>query len=259
MSSPAPQKTEDVLPPSSRMGILEHLAELRFRLIRCLLVWLALFLICWGFDKELAEILLAPIQEALARSGQGGRLITITLPEAFLSYLNVAFVISLFLASPYLFYQLWAFASPGLKKGEKRHILPLALSSAALFCTGAAFAYFAVFPAAFTFFIQYAADAVSPEPSLRFYLSLALTTLMAFGFAFQLPLGIFFLVRLGVVSPETLISKRKHAIVGAFIVGAVLTPPDPVSQTLLALPLIGLYELGILACKCACKAPQKTE
>ena len=259
MNSPAPKQAEEASCANESMGILEHLAELRLRLIRCLLVWLALFFICWGFDSELAKILLVPVQNALANSGQEGRLITITLPEAFLSYLNVAFVVSLFLASPYLFYQLWAFASPGLKKSEKRHILPLALSSAALFCAGAIFAYFAVFPAAFTFFIQYAADAVSPEPSLRFYLSLALTTLIAFGFAFQLPLGIFFLVKLGVVTPEALVNKRRHAIVGAFIIGAVFTPPDPVSQTLMALPLIGLYELGILASKCVSKTPPNSE
>jgi len=234
---------------SKNMGILEHLGELRSRLIRALLAWLILFFICWGFDKELAQILLAPIRQALIAAGGNGKLITITLPEGFLAYLNVSFVISLFLASPYLFYQFWAFASPGLKTAEKKAALPFAIASAALFCSGALFAYFVIFPLAFNFFIDYARDAASPEPSLRFYLNLALNTLLAFGFAFQLPIGVFFLAKLGVLTPEMLAKKRKYAIVGAFIVGAILTPPDTVSQILMAIPLIGLYELSILICK----------
>ncbi len=232
---------------NSETGLLEHLRELRLRLIRCLLVWALLFLVCWAFDRELAQIILAPLQTALAHSG--GRLITITLPEGFLAYLNISLIAALFLSSPYLFYQAWAFAYPGLKKGERKIISRLALGSAGLFCLGALFAYFIIFPAAFTFFIDYARDAAAPEPSLRFYLNLALNTLLAFGFVFQLPLAIFFLTKLGVVTPAGLKRNRKYAVLGAFIVGAVLTPPDPISQVLMALPLIGLYELSAFICK----------
>ncbi|MBQ4133766.1 MAG: twin-arginine translocase subunit TatC [Desulfovibrionaceae bacterium] len=247
-SSQPPSRTDSGNAPHSenKVGLLEHLRELRARLIRCLAGWGLLFLICWVFDRELGQIILSPVQQALAHSG--GRLITITLPEGFLAYLNISLVASLFFSSPWLFYQAWAFAAPGLRKSEKKRILPLAFASAFLFCLGALFAYFVIFPAAFNFLIAYAGDAASPEPSLRFYLSLALNTLLAFGFAFQMPLAIFFLAGLGVVTPAGLRRRRRFAILGAFIVGAVLTPPDPVSQILMALPLIGLYELSVFVC-----------
>lgn len=233
-------------PDCPAFSLLEHLRELRLRLLRCLLVWTALFLVCWVFDRELGRLILAPLQTALSHSG--GSLITITLPEGFLAYLNIALVAALFLSSPYLFYQAWAFVSPGLKKKEKRAVLPLALASAALFCLGALFAYYLIFPALFNFLLEYAKDAASPEPSLRFYLSLALNMLLAFGLAFQLPLAVFFLTALGVVTPAGLRARRRFAVLGAFIAGAVFTPPDPVSQILMALPLIALYELSIFIC-----------
>lgn len=235
--------------PTASMGIIDHLQELRGRLIRYIIVWFVLFFICWSFDRELAQIILAPLNTALINSGESGKLITISLPEGFLAYLNVALVTALFLSSPYLFYQLWAFASPGLKHNEKKTVLPFALSSAALFCIGALFAYFVIFPVTFNFFINYAKEAASPEPSLRLYLGLALNMLLAFGFTFQLPLAILFLSKMGLVTPKKLVDKRKYAIVGAFILGAILTPPDPISQILMALPLIALYELSILMCK----------
>ncbi len=225
------------------MGILAHLAELRVRLIKCGLVLFVLFLICWAFDRELAALLLAPLQENL----QGhGRIIVLTLPEGFLAYLNVSLAASIFLASPYLFYQAWAFASPGLKSKEKKMILPIAFGSAGLFLLGGLFAYFVIFPFSFQFFIDYAKDVAAIEPSLRLYLGLAINILLAFGFVFQLPVAIFFLAKLHIVSPQTLAKKRRYAILGAFIIGAILTPPDPISQILMAVPLIVLYEASIL-------------
>ena len=225
------------------MGILAHLAELRVRLIKCGLVLFVLFLICWAFDRELAALLLAPLQENL----QGhGRIIVLTLPEGFLAYLNVSLAASIFLASPYLFYQAWAFASPGLKSKEKKMILPIAFGSAGLFLLGGLFAYFVIFPFSFQFFIDYAKDVASIEPSLRLYLGLAINILLAFGFVFQLPIAIFFLTKLNIISPQTLAKKRRYAILAAFIIGAILTPPDPISQILMAVPLIVLYEASII-------------
>ena len=240
-----PELEQNLSSPSQPegMGMLAHLAELRIRLIKCGLVLFVLFLVCWAFDRELAAFLLAPLQENL----QGhGRIIVLTLPEGFLAYLNVSLAASIFLASPYLFYQAWAFASPGLKPKEKKLILPIACGSAGLFLLGGLFAYFVIFPFSFQFFIDYAKDVASIEPSLRLYLGLAINILLAFGFVFQLPIAIFFLAKLNIISPQTLAKKRRYAILGAFIIGAILTPPDPISQILMAVPLIVLYEASIL-------------
>lgn len=228
------------------MPLLAHLAELRRRLLRCLLALLAAFLLCWNFDQELAALLLAPLQAALPPHSQ---VIFFSLPEGFLAYLNVAFVASIFISSPFLFYQIWAFISPGLRPSEKRLLLPIALASSFLFCSGALFAYFIVFPYCFSFFLSYANTFISATPSLRIYLGFAINLLLAFGLIFQMPLTAFFLGRLGLISPQTLIKKRPYAIVGAFVLGAILTPPDPVSQILMALPLLLLYELSIIVLK----------
>ena len=248
-----PELTAKSLNPQSAdegMGLLAHLGELRTRLIKCAVVLFFLFLICWTFDHELAALLLSPLQKNLAGHG---RIIVLTLPEGFLAYLNVALAASIFFASPFLFYQAWAFASPGLKAKEKSIILPLAFGSAGLFILGGLFAYFVIFPFSFQFFINYAKDVASIDPSLRLYLGLAINILLAFGFVFQLPIAIFFLAKLNIVNPETLMKKRRYAILGAFIVGAILTPPDPISQVLMAVPLIILYEASILITRRVCR------
>lgn len=231
---------------SKKLGIIEHLAELRVRLIRCILVLVAVFIICWTFDHELTAILLAPLREALA---QNGRIIVITLPEGFLALLNVSLLAAFFISSPFIFYQAWAFAAPGLQKKEKKLILPMAITSAGLFCAGGLFCYFVIFPLAFSFFIDYVKNFASIESSLRLYIGLAINMILAFGLVFQMPLAVFFLAKLGIVSHTAMIAKRRYAIVGAFIIGAIFTPPDPISQTLMAVPLILLYELSIIIAK----------
>ena len=233
------------------MPLLAHLAELRRRLVRCFLTLLLVFIACWSFDQELAALLLAPLQAALPAHSQ---IIFISLPEGFLAYLNVAFVAAIFISSPYLFYQLWAFISPGLEESEKKLLLPIALASSLLFCSGALFAYFVVFPYCFNFFLGYANTFISAAPSLRIYLAFAINLLLAFGLVFQMPLTAFFLGRLGLISAQTLIKKRPYAIVAAFVLGAILTPPDPVSQILMALPLLLLYELSIVVLKFTAKS-----
>jgi sec-independent protein translocase protein TatC len=167
-------------------------------------------------------------------------------PEAFFAEVKVALVASVFLVSPYIFYQVWSFVAPGLYRHERRWVIPIALVSAIFFVTGAGFGYFVVFPVGFKFFAQYSSDMISFTPKLSEYLSFSLKLLFAFGLAFELPVFIFFLSRLGIVTWQWLIKKGKYFVLVSFICGAILTPPDPVSQSLMAGPLILLYGLGIL-------------
>ncbi|MBU1248389.1 MAG: twin-arginine translocase subunit TatC [Proteobacteria bacterium] len=167
-------------------------------------------------------------------------------PEAFFAEVKVAVVAGIFLVSPYVFFQIWRFVAPGLYSHERRWVWPIAMISALFFVTGSSFGYFVVFPVGFEFFAQFTSDSISFMPKLSEYLSFALKLLIAFGVAFELPVFIFFLARLGIVTGRGLMKKSKYFILIAFIVGAVLTPPDPVSQALMAGPLILLYAIGVV-------------
>ncbi|MFO7728351.1 MAG: twin-arginine translocase subunit TatC [Desulfonatronovibrio sp.] len=221
----------------------EHLEELRKRLFRSVIGAFIGFVACYGFKEDLFALLMEPLLEVLPPDST---MIFTSLPEAFFTYLKVSFVAGIFLASPYIFYQIWRFVGPGLYDTEKKFMIPIAFFSAFFFVAGALFGYFIVFPIGFNFFMGFATEMIQPMPSLREYLSFSIKLLFAFGLAFELPLFIFFLARLGIVNSRSLRKQRKYAILLAFIVSAFLTPPDIISQVLMSGPLVILYELGIL-------------
>lgn len=225
------------------MTLLGHLSELRVRLVRSLIALTVGFFACYGFAEELFNYLMLPLTRALP---SGAKLIYTALPEAFFVYMQVALVAGAFLASPYLFYQIWAFIAPGLYDEEKRHIIPIACASALFFVAGAAFCYFQVFPYAFEFFVGFATDTIAPMPKLDEYLGFTLKMLLAFGLIFEMPLFAFFLSRLGLVTAQWMRKTRKYAILAIFIVAAILTPPDVFSQMMMAAPMLVLYEISII-------------
>lgn len=224
------------------MSFMDHLSELRSRLVRCAIAVGVGFLACYGFSKQLFEILMQPL---VAVFPPDSKLIFTALPEAFFTYIKVAMVAGVLVTSPYIFYQIWCFVAPGLYDEERKYLIPIALFSGIFFAAGAWFGYSVVFPFAFEFFMDFATETIRPMPSLREYLSFSLKLLFAFGLIFELPLFIFFLARLGIVTAAMLRKVRKYAFLCAFIVSAILTPPDVVSQVLMAGPLIILYEISI--------------
>ncbi len=230
------------------MGILGHLGELRRRVMRMfiavLLGWVALY----GVGDILYDYLSAPLQACLP---EGSKLIYTSPQGAFFTYLKVAFIASLFATCPYTFYQAWAFVAPGLYREEKRALLPLAFCSSLFFVGGAAFCFFLVFPLAFRFFMGFATDTTIPMISVEEYLSFALKLLIAFGLVFEMPLFSFFLSRFGLLTPAFMRRTRGYAILLIFIVAAILTPPDVISQILMALPMMLLYEASIYVSKVA--------
>lgn len=225
-----------------QMTFLDHLSELRIRLTRIAIAVGVGFLACYGFSKQLFEFLMRPLVEVFPPDS---KLIFTALPEAFFTYIKVAAVAGVLLTSPYIFYQIWSFVAPGLYDEERKYLVPIALFSGLFFAAGATFGYSVVFPFAFDFFMDFATETIQPMPSLKEYLSFSLKLLFAFGIIFELPLFIFFLARLGMVNAPMLRKFRKYAFLCSFVLSAVLTPPDVVSQTLMAGPLIILYELSI--------------
>jgi sec-independent protein translocase protein TatC len=238
-----PKDEAPVEEPPHEMTFTEHLNELRVRLVRCLIAAFVGFLACYGFAEQLFMLLMQPLIVLLEPSG--GSLIYTGLPEAFFTHLKVAALAGLFVASPYVFYQIWMFIAPGLYEGERKYMIPIALCSALCFVTGALFGYFIVFPFGFQFFLGYASEVIRPMPSVKEYFSFSTSMLFAFGLIFELPLFMFFLSVLGVVNYKSLRKYRKFAILGSFVVAAILTPPDVVSQSLMAGPMCLLYEVGI--------------
>jgi sec-independent protein translocase protein TatC len=249
---------EMAVPPDAvghEMTFTEHLEELRVRLTRCLVAVFIGFLACYGFAEQLFLLLMDPLTQQLAPSG--GSLIYTGLPEAFFTHVKVAAIAGLFLVSPYVFYQLWMFIAPGLYEGERKWMIPIAVASAVCFVVGALFGYYIVFPFGFQFFLGYATEFIKPMPSVKEYFSFATSMLFAFGFIFELPLFMLFLSALGIVTYKTLRKYRKYAILGNFVVAAILTPPDVVSQLLMAGPLCLLYEIGILVSVLFGKKPKE--
>lgn len=226
---------------SGRMSLFGHLQDLRKRLTRCVIAVLVGFLACYAFAGKLLKILMQPMLDAIKQSH-----FIYTLPtEAFFTEMKIAFVAGIFLCSPYIFYQIWQFIAPGLYSHERKWIIPIAFFSALCFSIGAFFGYFVVFPFGFEFFASYTNEYLVFTPKLDEYLDFVLKLLFAFGIVFELPLFLFFLARLGIVTHEGLKAKRKYAILIAFVVAAALTPPDAISQTMMAVPLCVLYELGV--------------
>lgn len=224
------------------MGLMDHLSELRGRLVRCCLAVMVGFIACWAVVDPIFDALVAPLLSVLP---DGSHAIYTTLPEGFFTRMHIAFVAGVFVSSPAIFYQVWAFIAPGLYEEEKRSIIPVAVMSAFFFISGGAFCYFVVFPNAFAFFMSYATDTIVAMPKISDYLSFVLKLILAFGLVFEMPLFAFFLARMGIITAELMRRVRRYAILGIFIVAAILSPPDVVSQLLMAAPMLVLYEVSI--------------
>jgi sec-independent protein translocase protein TatC len=227
---------------NEKQPFLSHLEELRKRLIHCAIAAGIGFIISYFFSEKLFTILISPLRERLP---DGDRLIFTNLPEMFLTYIKTALIAGILLASPVIFYQIWMFIAPGLYQNEKRYIIPFVLFSTILFVGGAFFGYFIVFPFGFQFFLGYANEYIQALPSVKQYFSFSTKLLFAFGIVFELPVVIFFLSRMGLVTVAFLRKNRKYAILLTFALAAVLTPPDVITQFMMAVPLLLLYELGI--------------
>jgi sec-independent protein translocase protein TatC len=223
-----------------------HLEELRKRLIACFLAVGIGFILSYGFKEKLFQILTKPLISVMET---GEKIIFTGLPEAFFTYLKVALLSGIILAAPVIFYQFWMFVAPGLYNKEKRLIGPIVFLSTLFFIGGAMFGYFVVFPWGFKFFLGFASETIRPLPSMREYLGFSSKLLLAFGLVFELPLIITFLARLGLVSVEFLKKNRKYALLLFFIGAAILTPPDVVTQIMMAFPLMVLYEVSILGAR----------
>lgn len=223
-------------------GFLSHLFELRDRLIRALLAVAICFACLFPWAKELYALLAQPL---IASLPAGGQMIATDVVGVFLVPMKVTLMVAFLGALPYVLYQVWAFVAPGLYAHEKQLVLPLIVASIGLFFAGMSFAYFLVFPTVFHFMASVAPEGVAWMTDIDKYLSFALTTFMAFGITFEVPVIVIVLVRIGVVSIDKLKEWRPYMIVGAFVVGAVFTPPDVLSQVMLAVPLWLLFELGV--------------
>jgi sec-independent protein translocase protein TatC len=229
-----------------RLPFTAHLEELRSRMIKCFIAVGAGFAASYAFKEKLFYILVAPLQKVMA---SGDTLIYTHLPEAFFTFLKTALISGLMLASPIILYQFWMFVAPGLYDREKRLLVPILFLSTLFFVGGALFGYFVVFPFGFKFFLSFATDTIRPMPSMKEYLSFSAKLLLAFGIVFELPLIITFLAKLGIVTVDFLKKYRKYAILIFFCGAAVLTPPDVVTQIMMALPLMLLYEISILGAR----------
>jgi len=228
------------------MPFLAHLEELRDRLIKASIAVGIGFLAAYGFKEKLFEILIHPLVSVM---GKGDTLIFTGLPEAFFTYVKVAFIAGFMIASPVVLYHFWMFVTPGLYQKERKVLLPIIFLSALFFVGGALFGYFVAFPVGFKFFLSFSNERIQAMPTMREYLSFSATMLLAFGVVFELPLVLTGMSRLGLVTPEFLRKNRKYAILIIFIVAAILTPPDVISQVLMAVPLMVLYEVSIVGAR----------
>lgn len=228
------------------VSVLSHLQELRHRLKVAALAYVIGVMVLMNFSDSVFDFMSGPLRAALPA---GQPLIFLNAPDVFFTYLKIALVLSLFATAPITFYQLWAFVAPGLYRHEKQVFLGYFLASVGLLLAGGVFAFYVVFPLIFEFFLGFSTDTIQAMPAVKEYLSLALKLLFAFGLSFQIPIIVMILVRLGVVEVASLAAKRRYVIVWAFILAAILTPPDIISQTLLALPMLLLYEFGIVLAK----------
>ncbi|MEO6064592.1 MAG: twin-arginine translocase subunit TatC [Lysobacterales bacterium] len=224
-------------------SLIAHLVELRTRLLRAILVLLGVFLALVPFANRLYQMLAQPV---LAKLPAGTTMIAVDIATPFITPLKLTFFVALLVTMPWLLYQLWAFVAPGLYRHEQKLATPLLASSVLLFYAGCAFAYFLVLPAVFAFLTAVAPQGVAVMPDINHYLDFVLVLFFAFGVCFEIPVAVVILVALGVVDVPKLKRARPYVIVGAFVAGAILTPPDVISQILLAVPIWILYEVGIL-------------
>ena len=228
---------------TAKQPLMAHLLELRNRLLRIFIVVLVVFAALFPFSESLYLYISEPLREFLPSSST---MIATEVTSPFLTPFKLALVSAMFISMPYILYQLWAFVAPALYKQEKKVALPLFFTSVILFYAGMAFAYYLVFPLVFLFFTSVAPEGISMMPDIRAYLDFVLKLFMAFGLSFQIPIAVVILSWLGTVNADNLAKKRPYVFVLCFVVGMLLTPPDIISQALLAIPMWLLFEVGIL-------------
>lgn len=258
----APLGTDDMpaAPPEDRiddkpMPLLEHLVELRTRLLWSAVAFASAFVLCYIYSKPIFLFLAAPLAHIQGAKGEQPRLIYTALYEAFFTDIKVSFFGAAFISFPFVATQLWKFVAPGLYRSEKRAFLPFLVATPVLFVLGASLAYYFVFPYAWSFFLSFetpggkGAPQIVSLPKVSEYLALVMKLIMAFGIAFELPVFISLCARVGLVRSSGLRKYRRYAYVGCFILAAILTPPDVITMSGLAVPLIGLYEISILAAR----------
>lgn len=230
----------------NKVPLTSHLAELRTRLIRSFIAVGIGFLVSYVYVEQIFEFLMRPMLRAMP---PGSPLVFTSLTEGFFTYFKLALTSGVCLAFPVILYQIWRFIAPGLLEHERRYALPFAISVTAFFVLGATFCYYVVFPSIFRFLMSFSSDILRPMPSMQEYLAFSSKMLLIFGLIFEYPPVIFFLAKVGVVKGIWLAKQRRYAIILIFVLSAVITPPDIVSQILMALPMMALYELGIIIAK----------
>ncbi len=235
-------KNESVKP------FMGHLEELRQRLIKCAMAVAVTFFIAYAFSERLFQVLVMPLKAIMP---QEDKLIFTNITEMFFIYLKISLIAGILGASPFIFYQIWRFVAPGLYEHEKKYVIPFVFFSSILFVGGSLFGYFVVFPFGFKFFLGCANEYVKALPSVKEYFSLSIKLLFAFGLIFELPVFMFFLAKIGLITPEALKKNRRISILVIFIIAAILTPPDAITQLMMAGPLLVLYEISIYVTKLA--------
>lgn len=240
------EEIEEADDPANDQPLMAHLMELRTRIVRAALAIVVVFVCLSPFMKEIFEIISVPMMVALP---EGSKLLSVGVVAPFMVPLKVTLFVSFVVVLPYVLYQAWAFVAPGLYRKEKRLALPVLVSSVVMFLLGMVYCYFVVFQMAFKFIAGFSPDSVNFAPDIDSYFGFVLTMFFAFGLTFEVPIVVMVLNRLGIASAEKLVKVRPFVIVGAFVLAAIFTPPDVISQCLLAIPLVILYELGILCVK----------
>jgi len=230
-------------PPAQSVSLFDHLLELRNSLLRSVLGVLVVFCCLVYFAQDLYQYVAQPLLEVMP---EGSQMIATDVASPFFAPFKLTLVLSLFIAMPFVLYQVWSFVAPGLYSNEKRLIAPLMLGSTVLFYAGISFAYFLVFPVVFAFFTSVAPEGVVIATDISSYLDFILKLFFAFGAAFEIPIAIILMCWTGITTPASLREKRPYVVVGAFVIGMLLTPPDIISQTMLAVPMLILFEIGII-------------
>ncbi|MFB2800942.1 MULTISPECIES: twin-arginine translocase subunit TatC [Shewanella] len=231
---------------SQQQPLISHLLELRSKLLKSIASVLIVFICSVYWANDIYHYMAIPLMQSLPL---GGSMIATDVAAPFFAPFKLTLVLSFFVAVPYVLYQIWSFVAPGLYKHEKRLVMPLLFSSTVLFYLGIAFAYFVVFPVVFGFFANTAPEGVQVATDISSYLDFVLKLFFAFGLSFEIPVAVVLLCWAGVTTPEDLKQKRPYIVVGAFVVGMLLTPPDVISQTMLAVPMLLLFEGGLFAAR----------